>query len=131
MQLLDHVSIAVSDLVVARPFYDAVMEVLSAEKVYDRPGALGYGVRCTAAEDVHSCLAVYESAEATIDAKRHWCFKAGSRAQVSAFHAAGLAHGGKDDGAPGLRRNYHENYFGAFLIDPAGNRIEAVCHRVE
>jgi len=131
MQLLDHVSIAVSDLAVARPFYDAVMQALGADKVYDRPDALGYGVRCTAAEDFHSCLAVYESAEASFDGKRHCCFKATSRAQVSAFHAAGLAHGGKDDGAPGLRRDYHENYFGAFLIDPAGNRIEAVCHRAE
>lgn len=131
MQLLDHVSIAVSDLAVARPFYDAVMQALGADKVYDRPGALGYGVRCTATEDFHSCLAVYESAEASFDAKRHCCFKASSRAQVSAFHAAGLTHGGKDDGAPGLRCDYHENYFGAFLTDPAGNRIEAVCHKAE
>ena len=66
---------------------------------------------------------------ANIDARRHWCFKAASRAEVDAFHAAGLAHGGADDGAPGLRPHYHAHYYGAFLLDPFGNRIEAVCHR--
>lgn len=129
MLLLDHVSISVPNLAVARPFYDAVMAALGAAKVYDRPGALGYGVRCNATEDFHSCLAVYESAAANFDARRHWCFKAATRAQVEAFHAAGLAHGGKDDGAPGLRPHYHASYFAAFLLDPFGNRVEAVCHR--
>ncbi|MBI1891171.1 MAG: VOC family protein [Burkholderiales bacterium] len=131
MQLLDHVSISVPDLNAARPFYDAVMAALGAEKVYDRPEALGYGVRCNAAEDFHSCLAVYESANANTDTKRHWCFKAASRAQVIAFYDAGLANGGADDGVPGVRAHYHEHYFGAFLLDPCGNRIEAVCHRAE
>lgn len=129
MFVLDHVSISVPSVDVARPFYDAVLAALGVGKVYDRPGALGYGTRCTEIEDFHSFLAVYESAEANVDAKRHWCFKANCRAQVTAFHRAGLAHGGSDDGAPGLRAHYHANYFGAFLRDPFGNRIEAVCHR--
>jgi catechol 2,3-dioxygenase-like lactoylglutathione lyase family enzyme len=60
--------------------------------------------------------------------RRHWCFRAPSRAAVDAFHAEGLAHGGTDDGAPGLRPDYHETYYAAFLLDPDGNRIEAVCH---
>lgn len=131
MLLLDHVSISVPSIDQARPFYDAVMFALGVAKVYDRPDALGYGVRCTDAEDFHSCLAVYESAGANYDEKRHWCFKASSRAHVAAFHAAGLAHGGKDDGVPCLRPQYHAHYFGAFLYDPFGNRIEAVCHRAE
>ncbi len=131
MHLLDHVSIAVTDLAAARPFYDAVMAALGADKVYDRPEALGYGARCNANADDHSCLAVYASPGASGDPKRHWCFKAANRAQVEAFHAAGLAHGGHDDGAPGLRPHYHAHYFGAFLLDPSGNRIEAVCHRAE
>lgn len=130
MQLLDHVSIAVPDLGIARPFYDAVMATLGADKVYDRSEALGYGARCTAVEDFHSCLAVYLSPQTTPDSKRHWCFKAASQAQVRAFHAAGLAHGGCDDGAPGLRPHYHAHYYGAFLLDPFGNRLEAVCHRI-
>ncbi|MBU0621283.1 MAG: VOC family protein [Gammaproteobacteria bacterium] len=131
MNLIDHVSISVPNIEKARPFYDAVMAALCVEKVYDRPGALGYGVRCNDVEDFHSCLAVYESAAANVDEMRHWCFKASTRAQVAAFYTAGLANGGKDNGAPGLRPHYHDNYFAAFLYDPAGNRIEAVCHRSE
>jgi catechol 2,3-dioxygenase-like lactoylglutathione lyase family enzyme len=129
MQLLDHVSISVSDLDRARPFYDAVMATLGAAKVYDRPDALGYGERCSAEDDAHSCLAIHASPAANLDTRRHWCFKATSRAEVDAFHAAGLAHGGADNGAPGLRAHYHAHYYGAFLLDPFGNRIEAVCHR--
>lgn len=129
MFVLDHVSIAVSDLNRARPFYDAVMAALGVAKVYDRADALGYGVRCTASDDSHSCLAIYESAQTNTDPKRHWCFKATDHAQVVAFHTAGLLHHGTNDGAPGYRPQYHEHYFAAFLIDPSGNRIEAVCHR--
>ena len=131
MQLLDHVSIAVPDLAAARPFYDAVMAALGADKVYDRADAVGYGARCNAHETAHSCLAVYASPTVSLDARRHWCFKAASRAAVRAFHAAGLAHSGRDDGAPGLRPHYHVHYYGAFLLDPCGNRIEAVCHADE
>lgn len=131
MLVIDHVSISVPSIEVARPFYDAVMAALGVAKVYDRSDALGFGVRCNDIEDFHSCLAIYESAAANLDSKRHWCFKATTRAQVAAFHAAGLANGGKDNGAPGLRTHYHNNYFGAFLQDPFGNRVEAVCHRAE
>jgi catechol 2,3-dioxygenase-like lactoylglutathione lyase family enzyme len=131
MQLLDHASIAVADLSAARPFYDAAMAALGAAKVYDRPQALGYGERCTAADALSTCLAVYEAADATPHPARHWCFKASSRDQVDAFHAAGLANGGKDNGAPGIRDHYHRSYYAAFLFDPAGNRIEAVCHAAE
>jgi catechol 2,3-dioxygenase-like lactoylglutathione lyase family enzyme len=131
MLILDHVSISVPSVEIARPFYDAVMAALGVAKVYDRPDALGYGVRCTALEDFHSCLAVYQSSDANLDSKRHWCFKATTRAQVREFHSDGLAHGGKDDGAPGLRPQYHPHYYGAFLLDPFGNRVEAVCHRAE
>lgn len=131
MLVLDHVSISVPRIDIARPFYDAVMTALGVVKVYDRPDALGYGVRCNDIEDFHSCLAVYGSAGANFDDRRHWCLKATTRAQVAAFHAAGLAHGGKDNGAPGLRPHYHAHYFGAFLFDPFGNRVEAVCHRAQ
>lgn len=62
---------------------------------------------------------------------RHYAFSAISRAQVDAFHAAALAAGGKDNGAPGLRPHYHPNYYGAFVLDPDGNNIEAVCHLPE
>jgi len=130
MLVLDHVSISVPDLDQARPFYDAVMAALGVAQVYDRPDAIGYGVRCTTIEDFHTCLAIYASANANVDDKRHWCFKATTRQQVIEFHRAGLAHGGRDNGAPALR-HYHPTYFGAFLHDPFGNRIDAVCHRAE
>ncbi|HTR09428.1 MAG TPA: VOC family protein [Paraburkholderia sp.] len=128
MQLLDHVSIGVPDIDAARPFYDAIMSTLGAVKVYDRPNALGYGERCSAADTQSSFLAVYLDASAIESNKRHWCFKAASHAQVDAFHAAGLAAGGRSDGDPGLRPHYHASYYAAFLVDPAGNRVEAVCH---
>jgi catechol 2,3-dioxygenase-like lactoylglutathione lyase family enzyme len=130
MQLLDHVSIGVPDLDIARRFYDAIMGALGAAKVYDLPDALGYGERCTPEDAASTYLAVYLD-PGVIDAnKRHWCFKAASRAQVDAFHAAGLAAGGRSDGPPGLRADYHPGYYAAFLHDPAGNRVEAVCHLI-
>lgn len=128
MQLLDHVSISVDSLAKARPFYDEVMKVLGAEKVYDTATALGYGMRCFAGEENHTCLAVYESSLANNDDKRHWCFKAKSRAMVEDFYREGIKHGGRDNGPPGLRPHYHPYYYGAFLFDPSGNRVEVVYH---
>ena len=131
MQLLDHVSIGVPDLDIARRFYDAIMSTLGAAKVYDLPHALGYGERCTPQDAASTYLAVYLDQGAIGENKRHWCFKAASRAQVDAFHAAGLEAGGRSDGPPGLRSDYHPGYYAAFLHDPAGNRVEAVCHLVD
>ncbi|WP_241308742.1 VOC family protein [Burkholderia cenocepacia] len=128
MQLLDHVSIGVPDIDQARPFYDAVMAALGATKVYDRPNALGYGERCSANDPGPTFLAVYLDPAEIGASKRHWCFKATSREQVHAFFEAGLATGGQSDGEPGLRPQYHADYYAAFLVDPAGNRVEAVCH---
>jgi catechol 2,3-dioxygenase-like lactoylglutathione lyase family enzyme len=130
MQLLDHVSIGVPDLDIARRFYDAIMNALGAAKVYDLPHALGYGARCTPQDAASTYVAVYLDQGPIGDNKRHWCFKAASRAQVDAFHAAGVAAGGRSDGPPGLRADYHPGYYAAFLHDPAGNRVEAVCHLV-
>jgi catechol 2,3-dioxygenase-like lactoylglutathione lyase family enzyme len=61
----------------------------------------------------------------------HICIRAETRAQVDAFYKAGLAAGGKDNGAPGLRPHYHPNYYGAFVLDPEGHNVEAVCHNPE
>lgn len=129
MQLLDHVSITVRDLDRCRPFYEAIMKALGAERVRSTEDAIGFGSRCSAADDGHTYLTVLSSPDAGGDPGRHWCFKATSPETVRAFHLAGLRHGGRDDGAPGLRPHYHEHYFGAFLLDPEGNRLEAVCHR--
>lgn len=135
MHLLDHVSITVARIDAARPFYDAIMQALGADKVHDRPDALGYGQRCRPGDGDHTYLSVLATPgaapEAASGARRHWCFKAPTRAAVDAFHAAGLAHGGRDDGAPGLRTDYHPLYYAAFLLDPDGNRVEAVCHAAD
>jgi len=129
MQLLDHVSIAVRDLAGAKPFYRAVLGALAAAEVYDEPRAIGFGERSAGGDDAHSYLSVFESPQAQPDPRRHVCLRAASRAQVRAFFEAGLRAGGASDGAPGLRPDYHASYYAAFLLDPEGNRVEAVSHR--
>ena len=131
MRLLDHVSITVRDLARAKPFYKAVMGALGAVVAYERDDAIGFGERNRAHDDAHTYLSVFESPAAAPDARRHWCFRAASAAAVRAFHAAGLAAGGTDEGAPGLRPAYHAEYYAAFLLDPEGNKVEAVFHRGE
>ncbi len=128
MQAIDHVSITVRELARCAPFYVAIFGALAIEKVYERADAVGYGARNRPGDDGHSYLSVFESPAARADPRRHWCFRAASAAQVQAFHAAGLAAGGKDAGAPGLRDRYHPQYYAAFLEDPEGNRVEAVFH---
>lgn len=131
--MLDHVSITVRDMTRAAPFWDAVMAALAVPCVWRRSDAIGYGVRNSADDDGHSYLtlrAAPGAAAASFEADgRHWCFRAATPAAVDAFHAAGLAHGGRCDGPPGLRPQYHAAYYAAFLRDPDGNRIEAVCHQ--
>ncbi len=129
--MLDHVSIAVGDLARAARFYDAVMAALGVPCVWREERAIGYGRRNSAADDAHSYLTLRAGAPPATEARNHWCFRAPSRAAVRAFHAAGLAAGGADDGTPGLRPHYHDAYYAAFLLDPDGNRVEAVCHRAE
>ena len=129
MLLVDHFSITVRDLQRSARFYDAVMAALNANKIYERADAIGYGERNRAGNDGHSYFSVYQSDTANVDRRRHWCFRAQSAVQVRAFHAAGLAAGGRDAGSPGLRPDYHAAYYAAFLEDPEGNRVEAVFHR--
>jgi catechol 2,3-dioxygenase-like lactoylglutathione lyase family enzyme len=129
MLLVDHFSITVRDLLRSARFYDSVMQALGAKKIYQQKDAIGYGERNRADSDGHSYFSVYQSDTANVDRRRHWCFRAQSAEQVRAFHAAGLAAGGRDAGAPGLRPDYHAAYYAAFLEDPEGNRVEAVFHQ--
>ena len=130
MQLLDHVSISVRDLGRAKPFYTAILSTLGAVVAYERDEAIGFGERNRPNDDRHTYVSIYRSPQALSDSRRHWCFRAQSKEQVNAFHAAGLAAGGKDEGAPGLR-SYHAKYYAAFLLDPEGNKVEAVFHHAE
>ena len=127
MQLIDHVSITVRDIEAARPFYRAIMTALGATVAYEQPDAIGFGERNGPTVAHHSYLSVFRSDRAAPDPRRHWCFKASSTEAVRAFHAAGLAAGGSDAGPPGSR-SYHAGYYAAFLLDPEGNKVEAVFH---
>ena len=125
--MFDHVSIGVSDLKRAGRFYDAVMKPLDVTRQVDGEGALGYGEKATGLW----ILPVKSPVKADMESGLHFCFQAKSRAAVDAFHAAALKAGGKDNGKPGLRPEYHPDYYGAFVVDPEGHAIEAVCHKPE
>jgi catechol 2,3-dioxygenase-like lactoylglutathione lyase family enzyme len=125
--MLDHVSITVSDMAAAERFYDSIMKVLGVVKVGRREDWLGYGERARPAYPERVYISIRKGARPDDAPGRHWCFKAKWRTQVDAFWDAGIAAGGSDDGPPGLR-NYHASYYAAFLRDPDGNRIEAVCN---
>jgi len=126
--MLDHVSITVHDFETAETFYDAVFAALGIAKVGRAAGWAGYGLRADSDCPERSYLSIRAAGGPVAADRRHWAFKAANRAAVDAFWAAGLEAGGKDDGPPGLRAGYHAHYYAAFLMDPAGNRVEAVCH---
>lgn len=128
--MIDHLSSYATDYPATRRFYEAAL------------GALGYAVQtemkadwdadfpgrriCAFGPEGRTIFWVIEAKEAV--SPRHVAFTATDRAAVAAFHAAALAAGGTDHGAPGPRPIYHEHYFGAFVLDPDGNNVEAVCH---
>jgi catechol 2,3-dioxygenase-like lactoylglutathione lyase family enzyme len=126
--MLDHVSITVSDIAAAERFYDAIMQALGVIKVGRRDNWLGYGERARPDHPERVYIAICQGPKPEQGSRRHWCFKAKSRLEVDAFWHAGIAAGGADDGPPGLR-DYHPSYYAAFLRDPDGNRVEAVCHQ--
>lgn len=121
--MIDHVSIGVADIARARRFYDATLAPLGYRCLSADAGSLGYGT-----ETVRLwILKVARPVPADPQSGLHVCFAAPTRASVDAFHVAALAHGGADNGAPGLRTDYAPNYYAAFVADPDGYRIEAYC----
>jgi catechol 2,3-dioxygenase-like lactoylglutathione lyase family enzyme len=121
--MLDHVSIGVRDIAATRRFYDAAFAPLGYDRLSDGADLLGYG-----RGGVGFWISRSERPVPADDASGlHFCFAADSRAAVDAFHAAALAAGGRDNGAPGLRADYGANYYAAFVVDPDGYRIEAYC----
>jgi RimJ/RimL family protein N-acetyltransferase/catechol 2,3-dioxygenase-like lactoylglutathione lyase family enzyme len=121
--MLHHLSFGVSDLHRAAGFYDAVLSALGYVRVWSDATAIGYG--CEGGGDK---LAIKLSAGGVVPPRPrfHVALAAPSREAVARFHAAALKHGGRDNGAPGLRPEYGENYYAAFVIDPDGYRVEAV-----
>ena len=125
--ILDHVSITVTNIGAAEKFYDAIMSALGVPKVRISEVRFGYGERSDGDHPHRNYLVIKVGGQPDDAPARHWCFKAPNRAAVDAFWKAGLANGGTDNGPPGIRE-YHTSYYAAFLIDPTGNRVEAVCH---
>jgi catechol 2,3-dioxygenase-like lactoylglutathione lyase family enzyme len=119
--LFDHVALNVRDVAASRAFYEAALAPLALTVTMDAPSVpvVGFG------RDAKTSFMVR-----TVGARSgpaHVAFGAADRATVDAFHAAALAAGGTDNGGPGIRENYHANYYAAFAIDPDGNNVEAVC----
>jgi catechol 2,3-dioxygenase-like lactoylglutathione lyase family enzyme len=128
--MLDHVSLGVTDLDRSRRFYDAALRVLGIVRTVDFGGGRGSDYGAMAGQLGVELTITVEPGVAP-SRGMHLCFRAGDRTAVCAFHAAALAAGGRDDGMPGLRVLYHPDYFAAFVLDPDGHRIEAVCHAPE
>ena len=121
--MLDHVSIGVRDIPKSKKFYDAALKPLGYSCLSEGDSSLGYGQKGVAlwlGATAHPVPADDRSG-------LHFCFTAPDRKSVDAFHAAALKAGGKDNGKPGIRKDYSPGYYAAFVIDPDGYRIEAYC----
>lgn len=125
--IISHVSIGTNDVARALRFYDAVLAVIGGRRIMEHPGAIAYG-RAYPEFWIHKPL---DGAPATVGNGTHFGFTVNSKAEVDAFHAAGLAAGASDDGKPGPRADYGEPYYGCFLRDPDGHKIESAFWDVE
>jgi catechol 2,3-dioxygenase-like lactoylglutathione lyase family enzyme len=121
--VVDHVALSVSDLARSRKFYGAALAPLGFSEMYEKWEMVGFG-----AGD-RDDFGIFRRDPPTSAA--HVAFAAPSREAVDAFYEAALSAGGRDNGPPGLRRQYHAGYYAAFVLDPDGNNIEAVHHSRE
>ncbi|RUW52119.1 MULTISPECIES: VOC family protein [unclassified Mesorhizobium] len=119
-RLIDHLQLVVRDLPASRRFYEAVFQVLGVP-------IGGTGEDYFWADELFISSADSRAAQGKLTGRHHLAFQARDHAMVDAFHKAGLAAGGTDNGAPG-ERPYHPGYYAAFVLDPDGNNIEAVHH---
>ena len=119
-RLIDHIQLVVRDLPASQAFYSSIFEVRGIPM-----GGTGDGYFW--ADELFVSTRESEAAQGVLTGRHHIAFQAKDRAMVDAFHKAALAHGGKDNGAPG-ERPYHPGYYAAFVLDPDGNNIEAVYH---
>jgi catechol 2,3-dioxygenase-like lactoylglutathione lyase family enzyme len=123
MTAISHVSVGTNDFPSAKRFYDAVLATLGLRCVMGFDEGAGYG-----SEFPEFWVQLpHDGAAANPGNGTHVCFSAGSEDQVKAFHRKALELGGEDDGKPGLRKEYSDNYYAAFVRDLDGNKIEAMC----
>jgi catechol 2,3-dioxygenase-like lactoylglutathione lyase family enzyme len=120
--MLHHVSLGTTDLARARVFYDPVMAELGLQRTLDVEEAVGYGAGIT----VFSLNLPADEKPPSVGNGTHVAFEVEKRAAVDAFFRTALANGGDSGGAPGLRPEYDANYYAAFVLDPDGNKIEAL-----
>jgi catechol 2,3-dioxygenase-like lactoylglutathione lyase family enzyme len=119
---VDHIGLEVSDYERSRTFYEKALAPLGLKVIMEpAPKICGFG-----SEFPFFWIGDRSEERST---KTHVAFTARDRVMVDAFYAAALGAGGEDNGGPGLREIYHPNYYGAFVLDPDGNNIEAVCHK--
>lgn len=126
--MFSHITLGTNDWPRAKAFYQAIADVLGLPLFMQREQGAAWG------ETIGPKLFVgpaFDGEKASSGNGTHVAFLAKSRAVVDAFHAAALAHGGSDEGPPGLRPHYHPNYYGAYVRDPDGNKLQAVCHSRE
>ena len=119
-RLIDHIQLVVRDLEASRDFYGAIFEILQIPVVDTDHGFFW-------ADELVVSSADSPAAQGALTGRHHLAFQAKDVATVDAFYDAALAHGGRDNGAPGMR-DYHPGYYAAFVLDPDGNNIEAVYH---
>ncbi len=124
--MIDHITFGVSDFARSAAFYDAAFLPLGVTRLFTVPPEHTNGVQVTGYGDDRPWFWIAE--EDATRGKLHIALSATSHAEVDAFHSAALAAGGRDNGAPGPRPHYHPDYYGAFVLDPDGHNIEAVCH---
>jgi len=128
--MIDHLGINVADFDASKAFYDKAMAPLGALLLHMVPSEYTGGAKVGGYGRDRPVFWLSDQA-AEQKSTQHVAFTARSRAEVDAFHAAALAAGGKDNGGPGLRPHYHPDYYGAYVFDPDGNNVEAVCHAPE
>ncbi|MEL6353799.1 MAG: VOC family protein [Cyanobacteria bacterium J06627_28] len=130
--MFDHLSVGVVDLAQSLSFYDAALKPLGISRMFAMSDR---GIAAYVGEDQVSFWLYSKDAEQAnlveipSPPRFHLAFRAVDRATVDAFYAAALAQGGKDEGAPGIRAHYHPNYYAAYVRDPNGYKIEAVCQK--
>ena len=123
--MFSHVTIGSKDPNTAATFYDAVLATLGIEALFNIDGAVAYG---TMTGPKIFILKPFDGGRPAPGNGGHVALLARTRAEVDVFHREALARGGSDEGAPGLRPHYHPNYYGAYVRDPEGNKLQAVCH---
>jgi catechol 2,3-dioxygenase-like lactoylglutathione lyase family enzyme len=130
--MLDHISVGCRDLAASAAFYDAALAPLGLKRVLEKGSGIAYGPGPGRAGMMFWIVSVPPEAGPPLPSRgSHVAFTASGRAAVDAFFAAAIAAGARENGAPGLRPEYSEHYYGAFVLDPDGHKIEAMCRTVE